>query len=313
MHLQRSAKQFAKKSILQIEAIPENRTLISLSDNIISVHNLDKINFPLITSLTKTKGATHFSLDIKKNRTLTGETQFTVRLCVVVKYLLFVFYWKNNDFIELRTPIKMVDIAKVTVWCNNLLYAGLKNQYVQINVETGNTNSLFSITSEPIILPLSEQRLALCRDKQTYIFDSEGRPLLEYAISWSDYPTSVANDSLYLMAIQSESVVEILTNSTKKTSLIQKIDFTSLGTRKLKSISKWKNRPGQLVVYSENYVILLKCVSHQQQIRLLQDSKYFDLALEVSLPDCSDFLINFFSHRLPKWFLKMKLKMAMNL
>lgn len=201
-HLLRSAKQFSRRPIVQIQAISEHKILVSLSDNVVSIHNLD--SFTLITTLAKTKGATHFSLDVFRIRTLTGELQCTVRLCVVVKYQLMLFYWKNGYFHELQPNIKLNDIARSVVWYGQYLYAGLRNQYIQVTIEKGSVKELFPIVTEPLILPLTtnsesvgilgtgtnnsgtiknnNSALALCRDKQTFIFDQEAKPLLDFPV-----------------------------------------------------------------------------------------------------------------------------------
>lgn len=72
MHLLRSNKAFSKKPIVQVAGVPEFQLIISLSDNVVSVHGLDKVVSPLITVLQKTKGATFFVVDVQKCRTLTG-------------------------------------------------------------------------------------------------------------------------------------------------------------------------------------------------------------------------------------------------
>ena len=59
------SKTFSKKPIQQIEVIPEYQLLICLSDNLICVHDLGAINFPLISTVQRTKGATLFCLDFK--------------------------------------------------------------------------------------------------------------------------------------------------------------------------------------------------------------------------------------------------------
>lgn len=65
-------KNFSKKPILQLEVIEEYNILFSLSDNVISVNDISRHNFPLIHIANKTKGANTFSLDVQKTQSLTG-------------------------------------------------------------------------------------------------------------------------------------------------------------------------------------------------------------------------------------------------
>lgn len=55
VQLLRSNKNFKKKAILKLEAVPEYSILVTLSDSVISVHDIDlKVtNFPVITSLSR--------------------------------------------------------------------------------------------------------------------------------------------------------------------------------------------------------------------------------------------------------------------
>ena len=314
-HLLRSAKQFSKKPIIQIQAIPEHRILVSLSDSVVSVHNLDKISFPHLSTLAKTKGATHFALDITRIRTLTGEIQCTVRLVVAVKYQLLFFYWKNNDFHELRPNIKLADSARSIIWQGKFLYVGLRNQYIQVAVEAhaGTQKELFPFkesANEPLMLSLNsggagggtssvgvlgttstgsgsssnQCGLALCREKQTFIFDGEAKPLLDFPITWSEQPISLADDSLFLLAALPESAIEVLTTSSASKILpIQRISLAvgSSVSKPIRALGKWSGRPGQLLANSESDVVLIKAVAREQQIKLLQSEKYFELALKV--------------------------------
>lgn len=206
-------------------------------------------------------------------------------MCVVVKYSLLLYYFKNNEFKELHSAIKVPDIAKVVVWSTNYLFVGFRNQYARICISSGTVKTLFTLTEEPLIIPLMiESGLALCRGNKTFILDNDSRPLLDYAITWNDIPLSIADDSLFLFSLESNSTLEVLTNAIRdstKIVFVQKIDLSSLVSKQLKIISKWMNREGQLVVHSENDVILLKAVSHEQQIRLLQEENHFELALKV--------------------------------
>lgn len=134
----------------------------------------------------------------------------------MVKNYLQLYYWKNNEFFELRPQIRLPDVARVVVWCTNLLCVGLRGQYVQVCLNKGTVKELFSVTSDPMIIPLvAENGLALCREKQTYIFDNESKPLLDYAITWSELPVAISEDLLFILAIESNSQLEVITNAVR--------------------------------------------------------------------------------------------------
>ncbi|KAG1653552.1 Vam6/Vps39-like protein [Nymphon striatum] len=75
----RSNKFFSKKAICQMELVPDLQILVTLSvftiilDNVVSIHDMTAFNFPLISTVAKTRGATLFALDIQRKTTETGE------------------------------------------------------------------------------------------------------------------------------------------------------------------------------------------------------------------------------------------------
>jgi hypothetical protein len=67
-------KNFSKKPIIELKVIEDLSLLFSLSDNLISVNDISRHNFPLIHLASKTKGAHTFSLDLQRTQSLTGES-----------------------------------------------------------------------------------------------------------------------------------------------------------------------------------------------------------------------------------------------
>lgn len=64
-----------------------------------------------------------------------------------------------------------------------------------IQIETGLLKELFSTghQMEPLIVKLSDNRLALTRDESTIFIDSDGNPTQKVALSWSSTPTAMGN------------------------------------------------------------------------------------------------------------------------
>lgn len=128
-------KMFSPKPIIQVEVIPEYQLLISLSDNVINVHDISRItNFPLVHCAKNTKGATIFALNIKRSKSLTGEISLTVRMCVGVKRKLQLWYWKHDEFLSYGDDIDLSDVPKTLLWSENTICVGFKTEYVMYNV-----------------------------------------------------------------------------------------------------------------------------------------------------------------------------------
>lgn len=127
-------KNFSKKPITQMEIIPEYQLLFSLSDGFININDISRHNFPLIHStVNKTKGATIFTLDVKRTTSITGEIVLIVKLCAAIKRKLQFGYWKH-DKLEFYLEIDLVDIPKALVWKENMICIGFKTDYVLYDV-----------------------------------------------------------------------------------------------------------------------------------------------------------------------------------
>ncbi|XP_067131793.1 vam6/Vps39-like protein [Centruroides vittatus] len=277
--LVRSSKGFAKKPITQIEVVPDVQILISLSDNTISVHDLIHPNFQILTSISRTRGATLFALDIQKQKTLTGEMQCTVRMCVAVRRKLQLYYLKNREFLELTNDLGVPDVPKVIAWCGESLFVGFKSEYSLIKL-TGDHKDLFPMgkSPEPLILRLENDQFALSRDEHMYIVDSGGNPTLKFGITWAEIPIALAGDPPYILAILANSV-EVRTSERRM--LIQNIEMK--GPRIIVPCKK-----GFIFIASLNTVWCLCAVKLQNQIHQLLNEKEFELAMRlVNMTDYS--------------------------
>ncbi|XP_064621475.1 vam6/Vps39-like protein [Lineus longissimus] len=273
--LEMANKSFAKRPITQLEAVPHPQfhILISLSDNQISVHDLSV--FAQITTLTKTKGATLFSIDLKEQKSLSGEVQYTLRMCVAVKRKLQLFYYKNRDFHELQPDLGVPDVPKAMAWCKESLCVGFKRDYFLINISDGSLKDLFPTGKqlEPTVMRLTDDRLALSRDEMTIFIDSEGNPAQKYALTWTDIPGVMEHHPPYIIAVLPK-YVEVRTIDPRL--LIQSIELN-----RPKFICQCR-RSGHLYVASGNFVWRLASKPITAQIKQLLESKEFELALKLA-------------------------------
>lgn len=81
-------RNFSKKPILQLQVIEDYNLLFSLSDNLISVNDVSRHNFPLIHLAAKTKGANAFAMDVKRVQSLTGKNFWLKVLSVMMTHHL---------------------------------------------------------------------------------------------------------------------------------------------------------------------------------------------------------------------------------
>ncbi|KAK7863279.1 hypothetical protein R5R35_005325 [Gryllus longicercus] len=276
VQLLRYNKNFSKKPIQQLAVVPEYQLLISLSDNIICVHDISIINFPAVNVVQKSRGATLFALDIKKYTSLTGETSVTVRLCVAVKRKLQLYYWKNGSFLELSEDLAVPDVPRALVWCQETLCVGFKGEYSLVHLSPAKKQDLFPTGKhqEPLITKLSDSTYALGKDMQSIFMNTDGNPIQKYAVKWSEVPVVVAYDEPYLIALLSETV-EIRT--IEPCLFIQSINSASKAR-----LATQAPPDGRLYIASSSHVWLVRAMPVERQVRTLLRERQFQLALRLT-------------------------------
>ncbi|XP_059173340.1 vam6/Vps39-like protein [Physella acuta] len=270
--LDRSNKSFSKKPITQLAAVPELYILISLSDNVISVHDLT--TFTLITCVNKTKGANLFAIDVQKKETTSGDVDHVLRLGVALKRKIQLFKWENREFVELMQDLSLYDIPHALTWCKDSLCVGFKRDYYIINSKTGGLKELFPVGSsqpDPIVTHLHDNRLALGRDAMSILINSDGDPTQKEPINWSEIPIAMEHIPPYLIAILPK-YVEVRTIEPKL--MIQNISLP-----KARLICQGS---GSIYVASQNTVWRLAAIPNSQQIQQLLQIKEFELALKLA-------------------------------
>ena len=270
VQLKRSNKLFSKKPILQMAVVPEFNLLISLSDNVVSIHDLD--SFTLKCVLNKTRGATFFAVDLQKHKKSTvfdPTPTFTLRMCVCVRKRLMLFIWRNNQFEDFGEELGIPDVAKTVAWAGDSLCVGFKRDYYLIKTTTGQLKDLFGTGKnlEPSISILKDGSLVLGRDEVTVFIDSEGKPAKKKAPVWTDIPSAVDFYDPYMIGILPK-YVEIRTVDPR--ALVQSIELS-----KPRLISHGKH----IYVASSTHVWRLVPVPIPMQISQLLQEKQFELAL----------------------------------
>ncbi|XP_063228747.1 vam6/Vps39-like protein [Bacillus rossius redtenbacheri] len=273
VQLLRYNKTFSKKPIQQLDVVPDYQLLVSLADNVICVHDISVINFPLVTVVQESRGATLFTLDIKRHKSLTGETSVTVRMCAVVKRRLQLYYWKNNTFLTLRKDLTVPDIPRALAWCQETLCVGFKGEYSLLQL-SGAQQDLFPTGKhlEPSITKLSDDTFALGKDTQSIFMDTKGNPTQKYAVKWSDVPVDIAYDEPYLVAVLPEGV-EVRT-------IEPNLPIQAVAAGKVRLA--YRARQGLVYLASTGQVWCLRALPLSRQIHVLLEDKQFQLALKLT-------------------------------
>ncbi|KAB7494307.1 Vam6/Vps39-like protein, partial [Armadillidium nasatum] len=276
INLLRSNKNFSRKPITQIAVVPEHQILISLSDQMISIHDLTVFNFPLLSTLQETKGAVAFDLDIKHNISLTGEAFVTVRLVVAVRRKLQFYYWKARQFHSFEKDLSLNDTPKSLLWCGEAVVVGLRYDYWLVQL-TGEQKELFATgrSQQPLMTKLSDNCLAVERDEKTIFIDTDGKTVCNN-LEWKEQPSALIYDEPYIIAIVSKSVQ---VQSQNPILHIQTIDIEK---PKFLTYAVTNKNKKQVFVASATHIWSLCPVPISIQIPQLLAAKEFTFALKLA-------------------------------
>ncbi|XP_003375643.1 hypothetical protein Tsp_09220 [Trichinella spiralis] len=293
-------KTFSKKPVVQLKSLPMKNLLLSLTDNLVQVHDLTQATFPVISVVPKSKNATFFTTCLYQAECNGTEHCFdeggSVLLVVVVRRRCQLYTLKGTEFVEFSVlpEVAFADTIRHVALLDSYMVAVVRDEYFHITlngdkagVTSGTVRSLFTISStsknsEPMISVLWNRRIfAVKRGDETFFLHDDGSLALNDGyenIHWSEIPSFIEYDRVYLLASLSKSI-EI--RSVKPSMLIQVIDMT-----KLKLIT-WSFR-GCLYVLSNpasnqsDLYCLNGCENAKINLQYLIKEKKYELAVQVA-------------------------------
>nr|XP_002129290.2 vam6/Vps39-like protein [Ciona intestinalis] len=270
--LERTNRSFSKKPIQQLYVSPEFKIIISLSDGLVSVHDIH--TYQLITSMQRAKGASMFAADLEEKVSLRGDAAYALRLSVAVKRKLQIYFWKNHDFIQLHNDITLPEPPKSMAWCKDSICFGFKRDFYFVKLD-GNSllQELFPTgkSMEPVIGKIGSDQLILLKDETSVFINSEGEVVNKNSFVWSDVPLAVESEEPYVLGILPK-YVEIRTLHPKR--LIQSIEL-----QKPRMVTSWRQ---WTFIASTTHIWSLSKVPVETQIEQLLPNKEFELALQLA-------------------------------
>ncbi|KAL8965403.1 MAG: hypothetical protein Q9183_003871, partial [Haloplaca sp. 2 TL-2023] len=309
--LMREEEKFSKYKVEQLAIVKEANLLVSLSNAVVSTHDLQ--TYELQETLVKTKGATAFAVtsNIVKDP-FTGVPSIVSRLAVAVKRRVILWSWHDSELNPETSEFTLVTGVKTLTWATGTkLVAGLTSSYVLVEVETSNVTDVVGPGSiggapgqdggrfggvgvstisymglggaapKPLATQLGEGELLLAKDINTHFVDTEGESLGRRQIPWAVAPEAVGYSYPYLLALQAtKGTLEVRNPETL--TLLQTISLPHASQIYISqpNISLAHAGKGFLVI-SERCIWRMGALQYDSQIDALVDHGRLDEAISL--------------------------------
>ncbi|KAL8864103.1 MAG: hypothetical protein Q9174_007468, partial [Haloplaca sp. 1 TL-2023] len=307
----REEEKFSRYKVEQLAIVKEANLLVSLSNAVVSTHDLQ--TYELQETLVKTKGATAFAItsNIVKDP-FTGVPSIVSRLAVAVKRRVILWSWHDSELNPETSEFTLVTGVKTLTWATGTkLVAGLTSSYVLVEVETSNVTDIVGPGSiggapgqdggrfggvgvstisymglggaapKPLATQLGEGELLLAKDINTHFTDTEGESLGRRQIPWAVAPEAVGYSYPYLLALQAtKGTLEVRNPETL--TLLQTISLPHANQIYISqpNISLAHAGKGFLVI-SERCIWRMGALQYDSQIDALVDHGRLDEAISL--------------------------------
>ncbi|CDW53973.1 vesicle fusion protein; vam vps protein [Trichuris trichiura] len=237
-------KTFSKKPVTQLKILPESSLLLSLTDGVVEVHDLNQAKFPLLSVVPKSKNASCFStcewdtqLEERGGAASSGDSYILLAVAIRRKCQLYSLSGKDFVIFSALNEVNFSDTVRSVALLGNYMVAAVRDEYFHVtlvgdtNTDPGLMRSLFTVGSygkggESFITVMQDRRIFACRrDDLTHFFCFNGELAVHDGyenIRWSDVPTAVEYDNVYLIGLLPK-VIEV--RSVKPSFLIQSVEL----------------------------------------------------------------------------------------
>jgi tetratricopeptide (TPR) repeat protein len=230
--LLREEEKFSRRPIQQLAIIKEANILVSLSDNHVSIHDLQ--TYTLQEKLEKTRGSTTFAVtsNIVKDPS-TGIPSIVSRLAVAVKRKIILWTWQDMELSGDANEITLIASVKSLTWATGTkIVAGMDPGFVMVDVESQNIQDIVkpgalgeaggqggarfgavsssgmgymgmgSWVPKPLATRLGEGELLLSKDVNSLFIDTDGNAIEKRQVPWPSAPESLAYSYPYMLSLQ---------------------------------------------------------------------------------------------------------------
>ncbi|KAI4180780.1 MAG: hypothetical protein LQ348_005149 [Seirophora lacunosa] len=309
--LMREEEKFSKHKVEQLAIVKEANLLVSLSNGVVSIHDLQ--TYQLQETLVKTKGATAFAVTSNIVKDSPTDVPLIVsRLAVAVKRRVILWSWHDSELHPDTSELVLVTGVKTLTWATGTkLIAGLTSTYVLVDVETSVVTDIIGpgsiggapgqdggrfggvgvstisymglggVAPKPLATHLGEGEMLLAKDINTLFIDTDGQSLGRRQIPWAVAPEAIGYSYPYLLALQAtRGTLEVRNPETL--TLLQTISLPSASQLHISQpyISLAHAGKGFLVL-SDRCIWRMGALGYDSQINALVDRFRLDEAISL--------------------------------
>lgn len=303
-------EKFSTRAIEQLAIIREANTIVSLSNYLVSLHDLQ--TYQLNETLSRTKNASCFAVtsNIVKDPD-TGIPEIISRLAVAVKRRLLLWSWHESELSDDVGEIILSETIRSVTWASaTKLVCGMNGGYVMVNVVSreveeivspgsgpaaGQTSRFGAMSSagmgymglggympKPLATKLADGEMLLAKDINTLFINDEGKPLERKQVPWQSAPESIGYSYPYILALQPPSKGSLEVRNPSTQSLLQSIALPGAAQLHFPPpTSSLAHAAKGFHISSERCVWKMGATDYDSQIQELVDGGHFDEAISI--------------------------------
>ena len=310
--LLRELEKFSPRAVEQLSIIKEANILISLSNYIVSIHDLQ--SYDLQEQLPKTKNATTFAVtsDIVKDAA-TGIPEIISRLGVAVKRRLLLWSWHESELSPDITEITLAAAIRTLCWASaTKIICGMNSGYVVVDVinkgiedivrpgaiggaaasEGGRFGAVGSASMgymglggyipKPLITRLRDGEILLAKDINSLFINADGKPLEKRQIPWQQAPESIGYSYPYLLSLQPPAKGILEVRNPETLSLLQTVNLPNASLLHFPPPTISLAHAGKgFHVASDRCIWRMGATDYGSQIDELVDGGWYDEAISI--------------------------------
>tara|TARA_R110002003_G_scaffold191_7_gene14769 strand:- start:2950 stop:5379 length:2430 start_codon:yes stop_codon:yes gene_type:complete len=243
--LLREEEKFSRRPIQQLAIIKEANILISLSDNHVSIHDLQ--TYTLQEKLERTRGATTFAAasNIVKDAT-TGIPSIVSRLAVAVKRKIILWTWQDMELTGDAVEISLIATVKSLTWATG---TKIEDQEVQDIIKPGALGEggsqggarfgavsssgmgymgMASWVPKPLATRLGEGEMLLAKDVNSLFIDTDGNAIEKRQVPWHAAPEMIAYSYPYMLTLNPPSKGSLEVRNPDTLNMLQSISLPNV-------------------------------------------------------------------------------------